>query len=357
MSLPLREHPNLVVVDVGGTTLRVGRVVGDRSAVSDVRRVPTAGIGRGSCASATQLQRRVIDQLVETVDGYVRTVDGRPVDALGVSFAGPMTRRGVVTAAPTVWGPGAPPVALGSVLRRRLDVPVVVANDVTAAAARYVGPGNESFCLFTVSSGIGNKVVVGGKVLVDDDGHGGELGHWRVDLRPDAMPCDCGGRGHLGALASGRGVLAAASAAASERPHEFSRSALAGLTAGDPTRISNEMLVATIHRDDPFAVEILRSTLRPLASAISCLFSALGLRRYIVVGGLAIAIGAPFVTLLCDEMIRAGCFGLDSDQIRAMVSLGEPDDDHSLVGIARLAHRALRDNETVGDLHAHVDRW
>lgn len=342
-----------VVADIGGTTLRIGRLESPTSAVAAPRRVLTDGLGRHPGAGAGELQRRVVDQLVDEIGGYLGSPDGTGARAVGLSFAGPMTAGGVAIAAPTIWGGGGEPLRVGEVLECALGVPVVVANDITAAAWRYATTETEPFCLVTVSSGVGCKVFRHGEVLIDDAGYGGEIGHWQADPGPDAPRCDCGGHGHLGAIASGRGVLAATRRAASLYPDRFAGSALSG--AGRPDAITNEQVAAAIRQGDRFATGVLRAALRHLAAAIGALFAAIGIRRYLFIGGFATALGGRFIEVLGDELVRAGCFGLDAAATRAMLALGEPDDDHCLIGIGQILATRLAGPITMGRVDAHAD--
>jgi glucokinase len=332
--------PGVVVTDVGGTTLRIGRFAAD-GAVHDVRRIPVDGLDRHPHAPAEALQERVLDQLAASLADYLRSPAGLGAGAVGLAFAGPVAGDGSVTAAPTIWGPGGRPLPVGRILERRLGLPVLIVNDITAAAWRYAATETVPFCVITVSSGIGNKVFRDGEVLLDAAGHGGELGHWRVDPAPDAPRCDCGGRGHLGAIASGRGMLAAARRAAAADPAGFAGSVLAEPAGGVPEAISNAALVAAIRAGDGFAGTVLRRGLRVLAVAVTCLFSAIGVRRYIIIGGFALAVGDRFARGLTAELVELGCFGLRPDEIAGMVRMGAGDDDHSLIGVGRLLSRRL----------------
>lgn len=320
-----------VVMDVGGTTLRTACYLpGDR--LEAIRRTPTDGIARHPGVAADDLQPRVIDQIAAEAEHVLR---GSGAAALAIAFAGPVTDAGVVLGAPTVWGAGGGRVPLADLLRDRLGVPVVVVNDLTAAVWRYVdSPGEPPFCLITVSSGIGNKVFWGGRVLLDD-GHGGELGHWTWRTDSDAPPCDCGGRGHLGAIASGRGVLAAARTAGLADPSAYAASALAS-ACPRPQQLTNEALTAAVRAGDPFATGVLRTGLRPLAAAITSVFCAIGVRRFRIIGGFAQAIGDRYRLLLTDGLHEAGCFGLSPAEIDALVLMGHADDDHGLIGAGRL---------------------
>ncbi|MBB4796254.1 glucokinase [Streptomyces nodosus] len=328
---------DLVVADLGGTTLRVGRIGAGTSEVRDVQRVPTDGLGRYGALAPQELQDRVVEQLGREIAARLACPGQPPAQAVAVSFAGPMTSDGVVLAGPTLWGGPAAPLPIADVLAKHLGLPVVAANDVTAAAWRYASAESEPFCLTTVSSGIGNKVFRHGEIVIDEHGYGGEIGHWLVDPAQDAAPCECGGRGHLGAIASGRGALFAVRAAAAADTVAFARSALAEPSGGVPDGITNEAFAAAARAGDRFARESLRRSLQPLASAVSLLFTAIGVRRYLFVGGFALALGDTFLTLLGDELVRIGCFGLDERATRAMLALGEDDDDHCLIGIGQLA--------------------
>ncbi|MFF3500875.1 ROK family protein [Streptomyces sp. NPDC003247] len=321
------------VLDVGGTTLRTGTYDPVTAVLSGVRRVPVEGVARHPGDPVAVLQERVVDQIVHEV---ARHTDGAAPRAVGVAFAGPISAGGLVLAAPTVWGRRGAPLPLGQLLSRRIGAPVVVVNDLTAAAWRYAATEAEPFCLLTVSSGIGNKVFRGGDVLLDADGHGGELGHWVCDPSPDAPLCDCGGRGHLGGIASGRGVLAAARRAVAADPAGFARSRLAELCGGRADALDNPAIAAAVREGDPFATGVLRGTLTYLAQAIGAVFTSIGICRYVIMGGFALAVGERYRELLVGELVRLGCFGLDADAVDALVSLGRPDDDHGLIGVGRL---------------------
>jgi glucokinase len=180
-----------------------------------------------------------------------------------------------------------------------------------------------------------------GEVLIADSGHGGEIGHWRVDPREDAPPCECGGRGHLGGIASGRGVLASARRAATADPEGFRASLLAGPAGGRPEGITNEALAGAVHADDTFATSVLRDCLVPLAMAVNCIFTAIGVRRFLFIGGFAVAVGHRFITLLGEELTRLGCFGLTDQETHDMLALGAADDDHCLIGMARMLAQVL----------------
>lgn len=333
---PAMPHENYVVADIGGTTLRIGSMRSGQDAVSAIERFRTENLRVHLGESGQELQNRIVRQLVRELRAYLASAAGKDAAAVGLSFAGPITRSGIVTAAPTLWGPGARPLSLQRVLEGELGLRVVVANDITAAAWRYADSETKPFCLITVSSGIGNKVFWGREVLVDEEGHGGELGHWRVDGTEPLLHCDCGGFGHLGAIASGRGVVALAELLAQQHPKRFLQSTLHELSRGRTDAIASVDLATAVQQEDAFAIHILRQALRPMASAVSCLFAAIGVRRFLFIGGFALAVGQRYIDLLGDQLVEFGCFGLREPEVRAMLTLGVADDEHSLLGMGRL---------------------
>jgi predicted NBD/HSP70 family sugar kinase len=321
-----------VVLDIGGTNLR--------SAVFDTATAQLLDVRRGSVASFLTDPGATADQLVEAllaqVQGRVRShAAHHPITAVGVAFPGPVNHRGEVHSAPTLWGSTARGVPLRDMLQRELDVPVVVMNDISAAVYRYEPRYREDFSVLTISSGIGNKIFAAGRLLLNAQGLGGELGHHQVVEGDDALPCDCGGRGHLGAVASGRGAERLARLWARRDPHRFAASALWYATAGDAERIDTRALVAALQAGDELAREVLRFGQAHLAACIALLYNAMGLKRFVLIGGFCLAVGDLYLSELRAQLDKRDLFGLSADERHAMIHLGERDDDHSLYGLGQ----------------------
>ncbi|GAB2566282.1 ROK family transcriptional regulator [Kribbella endophytica] len=88
-------------------------------------------------------------------------------------------------------------VPLGQLMSAHTDVPVVVANDLTALteATHWFGAGRgaERFCLITIGAGIGYGLVVHDKIVDSPDSSLGLIGHH--PLLADGLRCE---RGHIG---------------------------------------------------------------------------------------------------------------------------------------------------------------
>ena len=287
----------VVSFDIGGTNLR-GAVValeaGGPRLLDQVRRAtPNYLLGPDTPAS-----ERLSDVLGFIAEYFKASRERFGANALAAAFPGPIVGESTVLALPTVWGPDGQslcPFDLGAMLAERLPgVPMKLMNDVTAAGYRFVD-GSGDFALFTLGSAIGLKVFIDGVPRVGPHGYGGELTHMVFDPSPAAPRCDCGGQGHLGALASGR-AWQRVSAAAKE-------------AGGEPD---------------------LLAFVEPLSRAVAMLHYSLGLERFIFSGGLAEGLG---------ELLRAAIAASAQGQgwqvgqdWNAMIELAPADDAHALIG-------------------------
>jgi C7-cyclitol 7-kinase len=299
--------PTRIVVsfDIGGTNMRAAVVAleeGSARLIEQTRR-PTPNHLLLPQVDARQRLEDVLDFMVDFASG-VRSKFG--ADAVAAAFPGPVDAQGRIVALPTLWGEAGGslcPLSLDHMLGERLPgMHVRVFNDVTAAGFRFAADKRD-FALFTLGSGVGLKVFINGVPQVGPHGQGGELTHVVFDRSPNAPVCDCGGRGHLGALASGRAW---------------------------------QRLVEEADRDG--RVPDLDAFAEPLARAVAMLHYALGLEAFLFSGGLAEGLGEA---LRCAIVRRLPEQGWDCGQEwNAMIRRAPDDDAHALLGGA-LAMRTL----------------
>jgi glucokinase len=326
-----RRH---LVFDVGGTNLRAGLYQPETRELSRVLRRRTPSIETMGPSDGAGIRSRLYAELARLAG---EVLAGCTPAAVAVAFAGPIDPKGRVLAAPTVWGTrqGPDPVPLQDDLRRLWpNVPVWVLNDVTAAGYRYMNHPHESFCVLTVSSGIGHKVFIDGKPAVGPRGHGGEIGHLRVDFSSGAPSCDCGGLGHLGAVASGRGAVRRMRRLAHDDPEGF-RTSFVGRRAGAAENADNQLIAEGYRAGDPWICKLIQGIARPLAQAVAGIHLAVGVERFVIVGGFAAALGSGFRSELC-KLAAACTWNLGQDW-GSMIEVGEPDDEACLVGAGRFA--------------------
>ena len=311
--------------DLGGTFLRA------------------AVIGTGQTLTAVAKQRLtslftdagVWDQVTDAMAAYevAHRSDVPATAPIVVAFPGPVAGNRKILQAPTVAGDTQVPdiaVALGE----RTGRTVHVLNDLSAAAwylAEYTDANR--FLVVTISSGIGSKLFDRrhpARVL-DDPPYAGEIGHFVVDESDEAPLCDCGARGHLGAIASGRGIERAARRQAVLDPASFRHSMAAGL-AGESVLNNESHLVPAALAGDAWTWRVIERCARPLARTILSTVMAVGLDRVFIVGGFAQAIGAPYQALVSRLMVEASGYAVMRDRLESLVTVVDAHEDACLKG-------------------------
>ena len=170
----------LIGIDVGGTKLAAARLTAAGLSAEHV--VPTEK--RSSAA--------LIDQMCAVIE-ELRTPE---VAAVGVGVPSVVSfATGTVRTSVNIPLQGVP---LREVLRRRLGLPVFVDNDATCAALAEAHDGDKlvvhDLVMFTVGTGIGGGIVIGGRVYRGATGAAAELGHTLIaaDLRDGAPAAPAG---------------------------------------------------------------------------------------------------------------------------------------------------------------------
>ncbi len=214
-------------VDVGGTKV-LGGIVGQEGEVLAQARRPTPA---DDPPRTLQMITEVIAELTAIQE----------VDAIGIGAAGWIdAARSTVLFAPNLAWRNEP---LRDRIASRFDVPVVVENDANVAAWAEFRFGaaraaSDSMVLYTVGTGIGSGIVLGGRLLRGVHGIAAEIGHIRVV--PDGVLCGCGRHGCLEQYASGSALVRFAKAAAKDAPQKAER--LLELAGGSPEEITGPMV-------------------------------------------------------------------------------------------------------------------
>lgn len=209
---------SVLCLDVGGTYIRVGRYDPVTAGVTFVRKTPTFRVGEPDGLSRAP---RFMGALFEVVQRDLTEDDV----AVAVALAGPVSANGHVWALPTI--ARSERIQIDAIsLRDQLGLGLArlyLLNDMTAAAYGLLSATRRTFCVVTVGTGLGVRLVIDGQPILGSLGLAGEIGHVRVDFSQHPRSCDCGGLGHLGGLASGRGVANSSYGKHSETVMESSR--------------------------------------------------------------------------------------------------------------------------------------
>jgi glucokinase len=278
-----------------------------------------------------------IDALVSRASDEARATL-RDDDPAVIAFPGPIAEGRRIVSAPTLTGSAQVPGDLQERFVASAKRPVRFVNDLAAAARHLAGKVDETrFFVVTVSSGIGSRVVVRGDTALEP-AHAGEIGHVVVDHRPNAVSCDCGGRGHLGAIASGRGIERAARASAAADGAAFALSACVTTFGATATTLTNERhLVPAVLQGDAWAGTIVAAAAAELAKVVSTLVVAAGLERVYVIGGFATALGETYRAMLVDALRPLHDSPATAIDLDALVRIATLDERACLRGTALFA--------------------
>jgi glucokinase len=226
-------------VDIGGTKVLGGVVDEDGRVISSARRETPA-----------EDTAETLDRIVEVIKELGAQHD---VGAVGIGAAGWIdAKRSNVLYAPNLAWRDEP---LRDEIAARIDYPVIVENDANVAAWAEFRFGaakdaDESIVMFTVGTGIGGGIVMGGELVRGAHGIAAELGH--VHAVRDGHPCGCGARGCLEQYASGNALTRFAREAIAAVPEDGQR--LLQLAGGDPDKLSGPMITQAAHEGDKIAV-------------------------------------------------------------------------------------------------------
>jgi glucokinase len=263
-------------VDLGGTSLRIAAYT------------PGSGV-LDSLTLRTRLEAgpmAVVDDMCDAILQLLnRHSKGREVGGIGVGSPGPLELpAGRLHHPPNL--PGWDGFPLLSEMEKRLRRPVVLEGDANAAVlAEYeLGLGKElgidSMCMLTLGTGVGNGIILDGKLWHGATGMGGEAGH--ITVYPNGALCGCGNNGCLEACASATAIVNAAERliSAGKAP------GLARLKEKDST-LTAQSLADAARQGDADARGVYAETGRALGICLAGLINILNLPLYVVGGGVA----------------------------------------------------------------------
>ncbi|HKP13389.1 MAG TPA: ROK family protein [Blastocatellia bacterium] len=327
-----------VVFDLGGTHLRCA-AVDERGRLCAVEKTRITSFIHGD------QPRTIWQKIVSAITNYESAMSAQLASEapMVISFPGPIAPPAKIVSAPTVVGDDTaiPDLVaeLTALTRRR----TYILNDISAAAwhiSRLVDFNR--FMVITISSGIGSKVFdrQHPRGVLDDVVYAGEIGHAKVDHAPDALRCDCGGVGHLGGIASGRGIERFARLAAAQDEAGFGASACARQFGASADALDNERhLVPAAALGDAWALDVIRQCTRPLARALLSTALAVGLEKVVVIGGFALQLGEVYLDIL-RPLLRSECdYPVMKDRAEGLVMLGSAQEEACLEGAAVYALR------------------
>lgn len=316
------KGPFVVGIDLGGTKILAGVVDAENQILGRAKRTTPAREGGDA----------LLREMLAAIDGAIEN-SGLPRDeiaAIGVGSPGPLDiDRGMILFSPNLAVQDFP---LGPLLSEHYNRPVMLQNDVTVGGYGEfrlgAGRGYANVLAAFVGTGIGGCVILDGKLHTGLTGNGGEIGH--IVLKANGPVCGCGRRGCLEALASRTAIARRIRKAI----RKGSATALSDSLKSKSARLKSKELAAAYAVRDPVVVKEIHRAAHYLGLGLGSLINVLSPDIMIVGGGVAEAIGEPFV-----EIVRASAHAqamADPQDITPIV-LGALGDDAGVLGAALMA--------------------
>ena len=189
---------------------------------------------------------------------------------IGIGAPDANYHRGTVEHAPNLAWKGIVPLA--DLIKKKINVPVVVTNDANAAAMGEMIFGGakkmKDFIVLTLGTGLGSGIVIDGKMVYGHTGFAGELGHMTVV--PNGRECGCGRKGCLETYASATGLVKTVIHLMSEMRDE---SPIRDIPV---SKLTSKKIAEAAAKKDPIAVRAMNETAEILGFGIinSIVFSS-----------------------------------------------------------------------------------
>ena len=136
--------------------------------------------------------------------------DAKDLIAIGIGLPGPVEHSTGRPINPPIM-PGWDRYDVPGFVQQHLEVPVLVDNDVNIMALgeqAFAWPQVEHLLFVKVATGIGSGVISSGRLQRGAQGIAGDIGHVQI-ASGAGVPCHCGNRGCLEAMASGPAIASA----------------------------------------------------------------------------------------------------------------------------------------------------
>jgi glucokinase len=315
--------------DLGGTGIKAGLVDVSQGKVLISKSWPT-------------LARDGHDAVMERMAGLISEVigesglDSLQIQGVGISAPGVLDmEKGETIFFPNLYGHWRN-IPLVDTIRRYLDLPVSILNDVRAITlGEYTfgaGRGVENMVCFAIGTGIGGGIVVNGQLVLGIGGTAGELGHQTIDI--NGPRCGCGNYGCMEAFAS-----APAIAAMGVKAVQQGMTTLIGQMADyDLNKITPELIAEAAQLDDEIAKEIWENAGHYIGTGIANTLVAFGPRRVVLSGGVAAA--GELLLIPIRQTINKRVFVMPKKEVEVVV--GTLGNEAGILGMAQWASLHLK---------------
>lgn len=186
-------------VDIGGTTVKIG-LFEETGTIVEKWEIPTNTLADGEAILpdiAFSLKTKIEERKLSEED----------ILGIGVGVPAPVTAEGIVNGSANL---GWKYKEVKKEMEELTGLKAYIGNDANVAALGEMwkggGAGEKNMIMVTLGTGVGGGVIIDGKMLVGNNGAGGEIGHICVNYEENDR-CGCGNKGCLEQYASATGIV------------------------------------------------------------------------------------------------------------------------------------------------------
>lgn len=205
---------------------------------------------------------------------------------------------------------------LANVLSQRFDLPVFIENDAKARAlAEYrfgLAKGRKNVLSLHVGWGLGLGIIINGKLYRGNSGFSGEFSH--LPIIDNGVLCECGKRGCLETIASGKGLVYLAT----EQIEAQKDSPLAKIIASQEKELVPKSIIEAANQGDQFAISIISQVGLELGKGIAILIQLLN-PELIILGG-RVAEANQYLLTPIQQSLNHYCMPRLREQVEITVS-------------------------------------
>ncbi|MCE9618316.1 MAG: ROK family protein [Planctomycetes bacterium] len=324
----------IVGVDLGGTNISIGVIDEKGRVLGRCRRKTKAVEGR----------ERVVTRLVEGIERACEDakLPLKEIEAAGVGAPSAVDwdKGSVIHAGNLGWKK----VPLRDILSKRLEMPVVVDNDVNVAALgeSRLGAGKNRGDLLAmwIGTGIGGGLILNGKLWRGPFHTAGEVGH--VVLFPGAGPGHRSLEDHCSRTAMVRSMMMLLGHYPDSMLREFLNKEKDEEGKPDPSAIGSGVLAECYSKGDPLVRKVVDASAELLGLAIANFITVLSLRTVVLGGGVSEALGKPYLYSVHESFERTV---FPQSLQRCEIVPSELGDDAGMLGAALLARETLQEEK------------
>ena len=302
-------------VDVGGTTVKMG-LFEENGTIVDKWEITTDTSEEGKSILpniAASIAKKTEEHQLAKED----------IVGVGVGVPAPVTADGVVNGSANL---GWKYKEVKRELEELTGLKAEIGNDANVAALGEMwkggGAGEKNMIMVTLGTGVGGGVIIDGKMLVGQNGAGGEIGHLCVNYE-ETDRCGCGNRGCLEQYASATGIVRMAKKALEASEEDSVLRKADSLTAKD--------VLDAAKFGDAFAVKLTEDFCRRLARGLSFVSCVTDPDIFVIGGGVSKA--GSIIIETVKKYFDGYVFGSQKDTKFGLATLGN---DAGIYGCAKV---------------------